>query len=126
MAVTYLPKSSLKWIIILHIPRKERLADSLNIEQLLEIDEQYPNAKVIVAHVGRSYCNRYGDKGLEGLKYSKNIMFDISANTNQFVFDKLIETVGVDRILFGSDLPIFAVHAKRICKGDKTTQKGAP
>jgi ribosomal protein S18 acetylase RimI-like enzyme len=43
--------------------------------------------------------------------------FDISANTNSTVFKQLIETVGPDRILFGSDLPILRMRMRRICEG---------
>jgi predicted TIM-barrel fold metal-dependent hydrolase len=120
----FIPRSHLelanekKWLVMIHIPRAERLSDPVNIKQLLEIDNKYSDAKVIVAHVGRAYCPRYGIEGLDALKNSQNLLFDISANTNQTVFEKLIETVGPDRILFGSDMPIFAVHARRICEGD--------
>jgi len=44
------------------------------------------------------------------------MMFDFSANTNQWVFEQLIKAVGPKRILFGSDLPILRIRAKRICE----------
>jgi len=118
----YLPKHHLelanekRWLIILHIPRSGRLDDETNIKQLLEIDEKYPHAKVVVAHVGRSYCPKQGEKGLDRLKDSQNLFFDISANTNEAIFERLIEIIGTKRILFGSDMPISGMHAKRICK----------
>ena len=41
-------------------------------------------------------------------------MFDFSANTNSEVITKCIETVGVNRIMFGTDLPIAKMKMKRI------------
>ncbi|MDH7569654.1 MAG: amidohydrolase family protein, partial [Armatimonadota bacterium] len=58
----YLPPHHLEvlnrhgWIAMLHIPRDGRLRDPVNLAHMQEIDRRYPNAKVIVAHVGRAYC----------------------------------------------------------------------
>ncbi len=43
--------------------------------------------------------------------------FDFSANTNSWVMEQLIRTVGPQRILFGSDLPILRMRMRRICEG---------
>ena len=43
-------------IVMLHIPRVGRLADPDNIREVLEIADEYPGARLIVAHVGRAYC----------------------------------------------------------------------
>ena len=119
----YLPESHLelahqrRLLVILHIPRPGRLADPVNLRQLREIDEKYPGANVVVAHVGRAYCPRFGD-GLDELGDTQNIIFDISANTNQEVFERLLRTVEPGRIVYGSDLPISAMHSGRVCEGD--------
>jgi len=119
----FLPRSHLeladekRWLVILHIPRPGRLDDPVNIQHLLDIDKKYPNAKVVVAHVGRSYCPGQGDRGLNALEDTRNLFFDISANTNQAVFERLIGTIEPERILFGSDMPVTAMHGRRICEG---------
>ena len=43
----------LEGAVMLHIARDGRLADPVNVAQLMEIDREYPHARVIVAHVGR-------------------------------------------------------------------------
>jgi len=106
------------WSIILHIPGKERLADQDNIENIIEISQKYPSLNLIIAHVGRAYCPRYAEEGLPKLRECGNLLYDISANCNQTVFEMLIKEVGAKRILFGSDLPIVAMRAKRECDGD--------
>ena len=121
----YLPHHHLEaaeehgWVVMLHIPRKERLADPVNIAQLKEISRAYPKIKLIIAHVGRSYCPRFGIEGIPPLRDCENLLFDFSANTNQVVMELLIREVGPKRILFGSDMPITAMRAKRICEGDE-------
>ncbi len=52
----------------------------------------------------------------EVLAKAEKMYFDISANTNRFVFEKLISAVGPKRILFGSDMPILRMRSRRICE----------
>jgi hypothetical protein len=104
------------WVVMLHIPRPKRLRDPVNIAQLLEIERMYKNLKLIVAHVGRAYCRSDIGDALDILSKTENMMFDISANTNSWVFEKLIKAVGSTRILFGSDFPITRMRMRRIEK----------
>ena len=106
-------------IMMLHIPRSLRLKDPVNLKQLIEIENNYPNVKLIVAHVGRAYCKEDIGDAFEILSDTKNMMFDFSANCNSFVFEKLIQAVGPKRILFGSDLPILKMRTHRICEKGK-------
>ncbi len=103
-------------MVMLHIPRDRRLKDPVNISQLLEIERDYPNLKLIVAHVGRAYCPEDVGNAFELLSATKNMVFDFAANTNTGVFRQLIKAVGPKRILFGSDLPILKMRTRRICE----------
>ncbi len=101
-------------VVILHIPRKNRLRDEVNIAQLMEIDSRYPKAKIIVAHVGRAYTDFDIGNAFETLKHSKNLFFDISANTLDAAMFECLKAVGAKRILFGSDMPITKMRMYRI------------
>ena len=101
-------------IVMLHISRNLRLRDPINLAQLMEIDEKYPNAKVIVAHVGRAYIPSDVGDAFEILKHSKNLYFDFSANTSDYAMQKLFESISSDRILFGTDMPISKMRMYRI------------
>ncbi len=103
-------------LVMLHIPRIDRLRDPVNLSQLLEIERRYPAVQLIVAHVGRAYCPEDVGGAFDALRDTEHMVFDISANTNTFVFQELIHAVGSRRILFGSDLPVTRMRMKRICE----------
>lgn len=106
-------------IMMLHIPRPGRLKDPVNLGQMLELERKYPGIKVIVAHVGRAYCPEDIGNAFDVLAKTRLMRFDISANTNDEVFERLIRAVGPRRILFGSDLPILRMRMKRICENGR-------
>ncbi|MDD5603098.1 MAG: amidohydrolase family protein [Eubacteriales bacterium] len=118
----FLPRHQLEvlnrhgWIVMLHIPGSGRLRGRQNLEQMLEIEERYPGVKLIIAHVGRAYCPEDVGDAFDVLSGTGNMLFDISANTNNYVFERLVDAVGPGRILFGSDLPILRMRAARVCE----------
>jgi predicted TIM-barrel fold metal-dependent hydrolase len=105
------------WIVMLHIPRPGRLKDPVNLAQLLEIEHRYPRVRLIVAHIGRAYCDEDIGNAFDRLKETERMCFDFSANTNAEVMAQLLAAVGPRRVLFGSDLPISRMRLRRICEG---------
>ena len=103
-----------RWIVMLHIPRDGRLRDPVNLAQMIEIDRDFPNARVVIAHVGRAYVDADMEGAFEALSVTKNIVFDFSANTNANVFEALLRCVGPQRVCFGTDMPILRMRMKRI------------
>jgi predicted TIM-barrel fold metal-dependent hydrolase len=121
----FLPHHQLKvaeeqgWIIMLHIPKAERLADPTNIAQLKEIADTYPDLKVILAHIGRAYCPRFAEQGFAALgETARYYYWDFSANLLQEAMEMLIDATGPSRILYGTDLPVLLARSRRICEGD--------
>ncbi len=116
----FLPEKFLKiankygLIIMLHIPKKNRLADIANQKQIIYICDKYPNAKIILAHVGRAYYlkNIYGN--LEKIKKFPNLYFDLAMVNNFEVIEYLVQNVNPDKILYGTDMPIALAGGKSV------------
>ena len=101
------------WVVQLHIARPKRLADPVNYIQLLEIEQNYPNLQLIVAHLGRAYANEDVGDALEYLKNTEKTVWDFTANTNDWVMEQVLERFGSDRFIYGSDFPIFRKKSRR-------------
>lgn len=121
----FMPKHQIKvaeergWIIMLHIPKAERLADPSNIDQLKEIADTFPDVKIVLAHIGRAYAPRYAQEGFAALGDTAGFYYwDFSANLLQEAMELMIECAGPSRIVYGTDMPILAVRSRRIVEGD--------
>jgi predicted TIM-barrel fold metal-dependent hydrolase len=118
----FLPHSHLEvadkhgWIVLLHIPRPDRLRDPINLAQMLEIEERYPNLHLVIAHIGRAYCPEDIGDAFEVLRPSKRMVFDFSANTSPYVIEGALRAFGPQRLVFGSDMPILRMRMHRICE----------
>lgn len=106
-------------VVMLHIPRDLRLRDPVNLEQMLEIERSYPQIKLVIAHVGRAYCDEDVGDAFERLSSTRNMVFDFAANANARVFEQAIRAFGPERCLFGSDLPITRMRMRRACDGGR-------
>ncbi len=101
-------------IMMLHIPRRKRLKDPVNLAQILEIKQRFPGIRLIVAHIGRAYCQGDVGNAFEVLAEAPDLLFDFCANTSEDVMLRALEAVGPNRLLFGSDLPITRMRMRRI------------
>lgn len=119
----FLPKEHLEladkngWIIMLHIPRDKRLKDTVNLHQIMEIEEKYPNAKLVLAHIGRAYSKQDIGDAFNILKNTKHLKFDFTANLCCDAIEACIGAMGTERLMFGSDLPIAIMRMYRIVDG---------
>lgn len=116
----FLPKEHLAvcdkhgWVVQLHIARPRRLADPVNYHQLLEIEQQFPNLQLIVAHLGRAYANEDVGDALDYLKNTEKTVWDFTANTNDWVMEQVLNRFGPERFIYGTDFPIFRMKARRV------------
>jgi len=102
-------------MVMLHIPRARRLADRQNIADLQRLSEECPNAKIILAHLGRSYCSWVIRDSIHELKDLGNIYWDVSYVQNAMVYEILFENVDSRRVLFGTDQPLADIRGHRVC-----------
>jgi len=93
-------------ILMLHIPRDGRLADPVNQTQILRLAEDYPNTKIVLAHIGRAYYMKAIAGWLDKIRKKDNIYVDISAISNWEILEYLFSRFDRKRIMFGTDTPI--------------------
>ncbi len=105
--------------VTLHLPRKERLADRANIEEIIEIRARYPEVKLVIAHLGRSYAGRYAREGFPPLADDEGLLFDNSAVLNPAVHALALDRFGPERIMWASDQPVFYMRGRRRWEGDR-------
>jgi hypothetical protein len=101
-------------IVMLHIPRNGRLKDPVNLHQICEIKEEFPNVHLIVAHIGRAYTKDDVGNAFEYLTQAPDLMYDFCANCCEYAITELIRNVGVKHVMFGLDLPILRMRTHRI------------
>ena len=101
-------------VVLLHMGRDMRLKDPVNIAQLMEIEEKYPNLKLIVAHIGRAYSPEDLGDAFETLKHTKNMLFDFCASTLSLAMEECLKAVGPKRLMYGTDMPITKMRMRRI------------
>ena len=101
-------------ICMCHIPRDARLKDPVNIHQILEIRKEFPKLRFIVAHIGRAYVKDDLGNAFDLLTKEPETMYDFSANCSDYCIEEAIKRVGTKHLMFGTDMPILRMRAKRI------------
>ena len=101
-------------ICMLHIPRDGRLKDPVNLHQILEIRREFPNVRLIVAHIGRAYTKEDVGDAFDYLTQEPETMYDFCANCCEYAITELIRRVGPKHVMFGLDLPILRMRTHRI------------
>ena len=121
----YLPHHQLELLnergawITLHVPKADRLGHPDNIREIKELRKRYPKVRLVIAHLGRSYTEPHAKEGLLPLAEDPGIYFDQSAVLNPEVYAYALELLGPERILFGTDNPIFYMRGRRQWEGRK-------
>jgi len=108
-------------IVMLHIPRKGRLADELNQRQLVELCTKYPNAKIVMAHVGRAYFLKNAVGHLDKLRELTNLYVDLAMLNHWEVLEYLFLHFLHNRIVYGTDIPIGLAPGKSVEINDQYT-----
>ncbi len=101
-------------IVMLHIPRNGRLKDPVNLAQISEIKRNYPNIRLIIAHVGRAYTKSDIGNAFETLDQFPDLMYDFCANCCDHAILEVIRHAGVKHVMFGTDMPVLRMRTRRI------------
>lgn len=104
--------------VTLHIVRDRALADPLNQATIRRYCETYPNMRLILAHAARGFNPWHTIEGIASLRGLPNVWFDTSAVTEAGAFEAIVETMGHDRLLYGTDFYISHLRGRCVAIGD--------
>lgn len=100
--------------VVIHLPRKGRIASPDNVKELLEIRQRYPEIRIVIAHFGRSFNPVYLQEALAQMGTdAAGFFYDTAAVLNPQVYRLAFERLPLNRILYGTDAPIMLWHGKR-------------
>jgi hypothetical protein len=104
-------------VVMLHVPKADRLGHPDNIAEVKQIRRQYPRVRLIIAHLGRCYTLFHAQESLPQLADEDGLYFDNSAVLNPDVHRFALKMLGPSRILYGTDNPIFYMRGRRQWQG---------
>ena len=120
----YLPEdhvvaaNTLGLTITLHMVRDRALADPVNQVTIRRYCESYPNMKLILAHAARGFNPWHTIEGIESLRGLDNVWFDTSAVTEAGAFEAIVETMGHEKLMYGTDFHVSQTRGRCVAIGD--------
>ncbi len=99
--------------VTLHVPKADRLGHPDNIREVKEIRRRYPGVTLVIAHFGRCYTEPHAREAFPALADDTELYFDNSAVLNPVVHRLALKTFGPERIVYGTDNPIFYMRGRR-------------
>ncbi|MHB8973011.1 MAG: amidohydrolase family protein [Pirellulaceae bacterium] len=103
--------------ITLHVPKSDRLGHSDNVREVREIRRRYPHIVLVIAHLGRCYTQPHAVEALPQFADDPGLFFDTSAVLNPASHRVALQHFGPQRLLYGSDNPVFYMRGRRQCQG---------
>jgi len=103
--------------VTLHVPKADRLGHPDNLREVKEIRRRYPHVVLVIAHFGRCYTEPHAAEALPPLADDPGLVFDNSAVLNPATHRIALECFGPERILYGTDNPVFYMRGRRQWRG---------
>lgn len=105
-------------IIMMHVSKRDAIADPENIADMLRLCDKYPNVRWILAHCARSYSAWAIEAAAQHLRGLPNVWYDVSSVCESDAMVGLYSGVGTDRVMYGSDdIPVGVLRGKYIAFG---------
>ena len=101
-------------IVLLHVPRSERLADPEICKGVEKLSKDYPDANIILAHCGRCYVPDEAKKAMSMMKRYENVYYDTSMVMDPTVLQIILDNLGSEKMLFATDLPVANMRGRRV------------
>lgn len=120
----YLPEAQVKvahderLCITLHMVKARAVADPSNQHWIRHYCAAYPDMQLILAHTARGFNPYHTIEGLAALRGLPNLWCDMAAVTDVGACEAIIEILGHDRLLYGTDFPVSHLRGRCVAIGD--------
>ena len=105
-------------LIMMHLSKPDGISDPQNLDDLESLTTKYPGARWILAHCARAYSSWPIERAGNRLRDMPNTWFDTSSVCESDAIEALIRTVGIERVMYGSDdVPVGVLRGKYIAFG---------
>lgn len=107
--------------VVLHPPK----VITTSLEEVLQLKQDFPNLAVCIAHLGLSKFDVPGlQEAYERLASETDVVLDTALNPSDVVCRRALDTLGPERVLYGSDAPLSLIRSvpfKHPEKGQRIT-----
>lgn len=105
-------------IIMMHLAKRDAIADPVNLADVLDLSGEFNRSQWILAHCARSYSAWAIEQAAPYLRDLNNVWYDTSSVCESDSFDALFSTIGVERVMYGSDdIPVGVTRGKYVAFG---------
>jgi glutamate-1-semialdehyde 2,1-aminomutase len=104
--------------IVLHMVKARAVADPGNQYWIRHYCEHYPRMQLILAHAARGFNPYHAIEGLRTLQGLPNLWCDSAAVTEVGACEAVIDVLGADRLLYGTDFPISHMRGRCVAIED--------
>jgi glutamate-1-semialdehyde 2,1-aminomutase len=104
--------------IMLHMVRRRAVADSSNQHWIRRYCQIYPRMRLILAHAARGFNPYHTIEGIQALRGLPNLWCDMAAVTDVGACEAIIEALGHERLLYGTDFPVSHLRGRCVAIGD--------
>ncbi len=104
--------------ITLHMVRDRAVADPVNQATIRRYCERYPNMRLILAHAARGFNPWHTIEGIGSLAGLRNLWCDTSAVTEAGAFEAIVDALGPDRLMYGTDFYVSHMRGRCVAIGD--------
>lgn len=101
-------------VVLLHVPRRGRLADPEIQAGVRWLAAECPQAMIVLAHCGRCYLPSEMKAAIGCLRGLDNVWMDTSMVMDPVVLQIAINEIGPGRLLFATDFPVAAMRGRRV------------
>ena len=105
-------------VLLLHIVRDGAIEDPSNQQEVRRLCRAYPNMRLILAHIARSFNYRNARRGLHTMADLDNVVVDTSVVCESEAFRAALKVFGPRRVLWGSDFAVSEVRGRCVSTGD--------